>query len=274
MFLLLLFSSCNTYYYAQVAPVSREKVKVENNYMQVTKDSIYITYNFLSEYYPVEITIENRTSHPILINWEESGMILNGVMHTYANTNSPIRITGSSWETSSHSSSLSNSNMNGVVKNELLATFLPPMSSKTYYPKQIAKIPIDKIDKKLYEKRKVFLNDNLESLPIYSPREGDSKIKFRSYITASIPSLNQKIIFDDEFYVSALFHSGYKIPNIQQMFTQNLHFPAFKMGSPMVYIKSNNTLKAIGYSLLLGGLAGGMGAILPDTQTPTDQQSR
>jgi hypothetical protein len=75
-FSFFLISACTRYQYLDYA--TQENRVLDNGVYTFENDSIKFTYQFYGLYTNVALTIENKTSAPIFIDWKHSGLVYNG----------------------------------------------------------------------------------------------------------------------------------------------------------------------------------------------------
>lgn len=80
---LILLGSCSSYYYSVIDTNDEYVQKNENNEFLLEGDSLDIIYSFYGENPPMRITIINKMSVPVYIDWRESGVVIDNQLSSF-----------------------------------------------------------------------------------------------------------------------------------------------------------------------------------------------
>lgn len=88
IYLLLLvvavFSSCSsTYYFSSIESSGEYVDKLDNGDFLFDNDSLWIAYRFKGENAPIQVTVGNKMSKPLHIDWQKSWLEINGQEYSY-----------------------------------------------------------------------------------------------------------------------------------------------------------------------------------------------
>lgn len=214
LFIITLFSSCQTYQYFTV---TGSNIKQDSNYHFVAEnDTLLMAYNLNGYNGPVKVSIYNKMDKPIYVNWKKSAIILEDKAISYYSPDQPLNgtINSTEWQSGNGVSSQSGS-IQAIVKGQEGIEFIPPHSRKdktalTLITGFIREIPLDQM-------KRVYL-DGDEQLPKVRSMDfskESSPVNFRSYLTFSISgNATDEFSFEHFFYVSHLFVSTLNPANI------------------------------------------------------------
>jgi hypothetical protein len=209
--ILFLFSSCASYQYytvssARVAQNDKREFVIEN-------DSLRLVYNFNGYNAPVNISIQNKLSVPVYIDWQRSALIVNDQAISYVPAE--MRIDGGFNGSSTKYGSISGYK---TTSGQIQATaslppsvdFIPP---QTYLTKSQLSIPARFIG---YVPETAFHRDKyipVEGIKVSVKRatfmEATSPLRFRSYLTIMVGELITKpLTLEHSFYISELMTTG------------------------------------------------------------------
>jgi hypothetical protein len=209
--ILLLFSSCVSYQYytvnsAGVAQNDKHEFVIEN-------DSLRLVYNFNGFNAPVNITIQNKLSVPVYIDWQRSALIVSDQAISYVPAE--MRIDGG-FEGSSYKYGY----ISGVktTSGQIHATasvppsvdFMPPQTYLTKSPLSIPTRFIEQIPETAFHREKYVPVEGIKvSVKKATFTETTSPLRFRSYLTIMVGELTTKpLTLEHAFYVSELMVSG------------------------------------------------------------------
>lgn len=82
--------SCkSTYFFSALNTTGGYMEKSENGDFLMDGDSLWISYSFRGKDAPVQITVFNKMSKPLYVDWAQSALVLNGVAYYYSGNLSP-----------------------------------------------------------------------------------------------------------------------------------------------------------------------------------------
>ena len=209
--ILFLFNSCASYQYytvnsAGVAQNDKHEFVIEN-------DSLRLVYNFNGFNAPVNITIQNKLSVPVYIDWQRSALIVNDQAISYVPAE--MRIDGGF---QSNSSKYGNISGYKTTSGHIQATAsLPPsidfMPPQTYLTKSQLNIParsIEQVPETAFHREKYMAVEGITvSVKRATFTEATSPLRFRSYLTIMVGELTTKpLTLEHSFYVSELMTTG------------------------------------------------------------------
>lgn len=202
-----LYSACTFEYFT----LSGDHLsKNESNDFVIDNDTLRVVYRFSGDNGPVKITILNKTSEPLEINWKKSALIMNGQATSYYSPN--LYVNGSVQQDTSRRyvfgdrSFLANVTADVYVNEP--SQFIPPKSSISKIPLALPvyslELPPDQLKKEIYK---------TGAQPIkyrkieYS--QDKSPYSFRSYLSFNYAGdQNRAFSLDNRFYVSEIWQAG------------------------------------------------------------------
>lgn len=196
--------SCTEYQYLTLesdnAPKNSKKDFVAEN------DSVKVTYHFNGDHGPVQITIYNKTSEPLEINWKRSALIMNDKATSYYTPN--MTMSGSIDhlyvpEKKTDLNVRSESNLDAKITADQETQFILPNSSVTkatvQLPVNFIFIPADKQKKTAYKE----ISDYTATFKETTYTKEQSPVSFRSYLWFDNPKDPAKqFSMEQKFYVS------------------------------------------------------------------------
>ena len=209
--ILLFFNSCASYRYytinsAGVTQNDKHEFVIEN-------DSLRLVYNFNGFNAPVNITIKNKLSVPVYIDWQRSALIVNDQAISYVPAE--MRIDGGFYGSSYK---YGNSSGYKTTSGQIQATAsLPPsvdfMPPQTYLTKSQLSIPnrfIGQVPETAFYREKYKV---MEGRTVFVKRanftEATTPLRFRSYLTLMVGELtNKPLTLEHSFYISELMTTG------------------------------------------------------------------
>ena len=215
----LIFSSCSTYQYATISSSTLSMNGLQE--FEFENDTVRIIYNFYGENAPVTITIKNKLSVPIFVDWHNSSLNLNGRSVSYAPPQMPQS-----------------------------DDFVPPHSYLTRNPIGITNTFIENVPAKAYQKVQYSITEGYR-IPVKAVvfTEGSSPLLFKSYLSLSIGNRDAwPVAYEHSFFVSQLLRSK-KGPGT--MWSNGNH-----RGNQYFVTKMSNGVAAV--NAVVGTLAGGV----------------
>lgn len=209
--ILFLFNSCASYHYytvssAGVAQNDKREFVIEN-------DSLRLVYNFNGFSAPVNITIQNKLSVPVYIDWQRSALIVNDQAISYVPAE--MRIDGG-FQSSTYK--YGNSSDYKTTSGHIQATAsLPPsvdfMPPQTYLTKSQLSIPnrfIANVPETAFHREKYMAVEGITvSVKKATFTEATTPLRFRSYLTIMVGEITTKpLTLEHSFYISELMTTG------------------------------------------------------------------
>ena len=247
--LLVSLSSCKTYQYlsltgTNIAQDSSHQFVAEN-------DTLFLQYNFNGHNGPVKISVYNKTSMPIYIDWKKSAIIFGDKAYSYY---SPTLQLSGNTSTVGYRYNYSNLNSTGGTIDATITSqegieFIPPNSMKeqsTLYliSGYLKDIPEESLPKRyLWPDRK-----DIPKMKAIDYTSENSPIHLRSYLTFS--TNNKEFSMEHFFYVSQIFF-GMVNPSLT---------PVYDKGNFFYSSKSTGIGEVVGIGILVGLVAMGANA--------------
>lgn len=169
-----LFTSCRTYQYFAL---TGENIRVDSSFrFAEEQDSLRVEYDFNGNNGPVAITIVNKMTRPVFVNWKRSALIMGDEARSYYSPD--IRINGWVDGTSVNLGSgvrVQSGSVTGVGRQEEGMDFIPPGSRKTRVAGSVTNGPLRELS-----------FDNANRKPI-EDQEGQPKVRYFNYESAGSP---------------------------------------------------------------------------------------
>jgi hypothetical protein len=229
--------------------------KVDNGDFLLETDSLWIAYCFKGESAPIQITVFNKLSVPLYVDWLRSALILDGTAYSYAkdklNFSGNAEVFVDNYNLSTDKTySFADGSFAGDIESPQNISFIPPKTMISYIPLRL-NMNFDKLDKKLY--RNSYLGDkdsNAIKVKRIDYSESDSPLHFESYLTVYARP-EHPMTFQQSFYMSNLIKT-------QSIKPSNLPGDMAERGD-FFYIEkpANNTFWEIllGTTLVVGAVA-------------------
>ena len=80
---LMLFSSCSTYYYSTLSSSEGVAEKDDFGDFVYENDSVKVVYSFFGYNLPIHITVINNSDQPLYVDWQRSALIIDDVATNY-----------------------------------------------------------------------------------------------------------------------------------------------------------------------------------------------
>lgn len=240
-----LLSSCSSYQYVRL---SSSMASTDKNEFVFENDTLAVVYSFDGYACPVNITIYNKLSTPLYVDWIRSSAIVNGRTLGYWRDEMKIDVASygytTHWsETTSTTSSLSS----GVISRDYQLTFIPPNAYITVVPVYIQRGSIPLSNESMMGNVSLYTLDGVGNGRRYGFDMNSTPLYFRSYLSLSTTSdFSTPFTLDDQFWASEVITTGVNPSRLN-----------YSMGNQF-YIKTSNgsrrsTTAVVGL-LLLGAL--------------------
>jgi len=246
----LSLTSCSKYYISTISSTNMPRNEKTGEF-QVENDSVKISYGFAGENAPVKITVQNKLSVPVYVDWSKSSIIYQGKAISYV----PEKIAFSADVSTDYYNGKYLSFSDGKIKGEMNSpkeiTFIPPHSS-IETTTLFLNTPLFKgLSDSLYiEKEKVNASNGPIKVKARNFTRKNSPVVFRSYLTlfSKEGEAVKSFAFDKEFYISKSVKSIVRPQNLVEYSNNN----------PDVFHNSKKTNygKAMGAVAVVGIVAG------------------
>lgn len=210
--ILVLCISCARYQYASI---SSDGVTMNDKREFVAEnDSLLILYNFNGANAPINITIQNKLSVPVYVDWQRSSLIVNGNAisylpnemkidggfaagsFNYGNRESGYRVTGGS--------------LHATASLPSSVDFIPPQSYMTKNPMGVTNKFIENVPDTAFRRVNYqFAEGFLTKVKVANFTEATSPLRFRSYLTLKVGDSTKPVTYEHSFYLSELITSSY-----------------------------------------------------------------
>lgn len=271
--MLLNLGACTSYYYSTLSSNDLSGMKNQDNDFVMENDSMRISYSFYGENAPVSITVYNKLSEPLYVDWQRSALIIGDMATSYYQETASIQgqtesdmVSGSySWRKRSANIW---SNADGTFSGEIAlpkgVTFIPPKSKVEATPLQLSNFDFDQVPKEEYTKMPMAKqNSEVVQVQVRKYTEEDSPLRFRSYLSLYTTPPGEKArkytAYEQSFYLSELVKAGSLAPK---------NMKAFQQQSGDFFYVQNTKGKDAG--LIVGVIAiGAAGVVLESALTPS-----
>ena len=177
LILSLSFFSCqSTYFFSSLKTTNQYMEKTENGNFRLENDSMWISYRFEGRDAPIQITVFNKMSKPLYVDWEQSALIIDDVAYSYAGEQS--------W---------SNAQISEIAPNRLV-----------HHNAMSLNVTFNDMKRKGFKNRKL-VNNKGEVVEIKRMdfTEDNSPLFFSSYLV-TYTNRDNPITYKQDFYISNL----------------------------------------------------------------------
>ena len=264
---LMLFSSCSTYYYSTLSSSEGVAEKDDFGDFVYENDSVKVVYSFFGYNLPIHITVINNSDQPLYVDWQRSALIIDDVATNYKQNKLTFdgNISANTLNYNRNFSSTDGS-FNGSISLPDGVSFIPPKSRTDHTPMTLGDFSFDRIPKKSFTKVK-FARENLAPSKINTMRfaEFNSPLKFRSYLTLYSGSLDPEkgkpSVLVQQFYISEVMKSAEIKP-------EEVYGYSNKRGDFFYYKKT----KGSGFGAVMGTIAVCAACIAIDAAIPDAEE--
>jgi hypothetical protein len=217
-FTTVIFYSCKPYQYLTIT--NNTLPPAGSNTYSTVHDSLKVSYNFDGYNALLQLSIENKSNSPIIIDWKKSAIVTNGTTLSLFNT-AVVFTAKASFDTAYNNAQILSSSINGQMVLPGETDFIPPhagIHKKTTAsingPLNIVFTPGDKVAKDNIYQQKTKINSK-----IFTAENSPGKI--RVYLTYSINyGVNKSI--DTEFFVSEILSIAKNPDEMLELFGKTL----------------------------------------------------
>ncbi|MFN8335337.1 MAG: hypothetical protein U0U09_09425 [Cyclobacteriaceae bacterium] len=200
--LIVVCTGCSTYQYATIS----SPIKKENQHeFIVENDTVKITYDFSGEQGPVKISLYNKLSTPLYVDWSKSALIIGDMRKSYSDKNLSLAAEMNGTETRWMNYASQSATINGKLTSGEVSGFIPPKSQAQETPLTLSP-KLFQLPTAANEKNRKMEDGIIVEFQSYSPDE--TPFTFRSYLTLSANSdLSSPIHLDHAFWVSEVIQT-------------------------------------------------------------------
>lgn len=194
----ILLISCSRYQYLKVQPVL-DSVTSEGDII-FENDSVKVSYDFYGGNGPLKVTVFNKLTEGLIIDWSKSALILGEQARSFSEPVLEISGEVSRLRGVQHTASLQ-----ATAEGKETSVFLPPQSSTMRTGLMLVKgdfFPLAKKPAKSYKAGPASSNTRL-----YLFDHEKSPLVFRIYLTVSSGN-GQSTVIDRSFYISEILETG------------------------------------------------------------------
>ncbi|MDX9846641.1 MAG: hypothetical protein RBT74_06650 [Tenuifilaceae bacterium] len=240
-----LLSGCSSYQYVRL---SSSMASTDKNEFVFENDTLAVVYSFDGYACPVNITIYNKLSTPLYVDWTRSSAIVDGKTLGYSRDEMKVDVASYGYTTHwNESTSTTSSLSSGVISRDYQLTFIPPSAYISVVPIYIQGASVPLPSESLTGNVHLYTDDGVGKGKRYTFEANSSPLYFRSYLSLSTTSdFSKPFTLDDQFWASEVITTGVNPSRL-----------SYSMGNQF-YIKTSNgsrrsTTAVIGL-LLLGAL--------------------
>lgn len=230
--LVLGLHSCTTYHYAFIKTNDRETYQDNNRDFVKEDDRVSVSYCFFGHDLPVQITVENKTSKPVFVNWNESALIVEDAAQSYNHRR--IITSGQFITTTYHYRDYFQpretiSDAYGEYRGETVLpeeiSFIPPYSRIVKTPLVLKDLHLDKMPKSIFTER-VYPSYNGKEISMKTAdfTERNTPLRFKSYLTFFTQNERGRRDYtwsnEQSFYISSILKGGNKNPKNTRAFAR------------------------------------------------------
>ncbi|WP_165023147.1 hypothetical protein [Dysgonomonas sp. ZJ279] len=256
LFFPLLVSCSSTYFLSTLSSNSEDVEQVENGDFLIEKDSLWIAYCFNGESAPIQITVFNKSSQPLYVDWQKSALIVNDVAFTYGGEKLEMggNVNGyfiDDMPMLYNSVGEFQGDFRGNINLPKYVSFIPPNTMISHKPLRLTGVDLEVIPKKEYKNMLMTdKNDQTVKVKQVNFEEENTPLKFRSYLTVYAEN-NKPIVFEQSFYLKNIIKSTSLTP-------KSMSKELAERGDLFYIEKPANTTFAnifLGTSLVVGAVA-------------------
>lgn len=205
----VLLVSCASYqYYA----LSGENINKDNNHDFIYEnDTLKVVYNFNGQGCPVKVSILNKLSEPLKIDWQRSAVIYNGQSfsfynHTYALDATINGTTSRSYNGERSLGTSSNSTVDGTIIGKEKEDYIPPSAR---IASNVLRVPVRSLERISFDTlKKQFIKVDKATVGIYKSLDFNSvssPVLLRSYLYFNIGKDEKAFVVEHKFFVSKVW---------------------------------------------------------------------
>lgn len=198
----LMLSGCTTYYYTTVQSYENELQQTEKGSFRTSRSNLSVTYSFRDLGGKVIYEIHNESDDPVFVDWSRSVIIAEDYAVQLRDNNARFHgdVSTTTYHFSNSNYTVSSGTISGRVVLPQNDLFVPPHSKVVHSPMSLSRVLNLDIPRDLYKKRDI--GDS--SVRFIDFTEGDTPLKFRSYLTIVNDRDKSQTVFEDTFFVSKI----------------------------------------------------------------------
>jgi len=253
--LLLFCASCTTYRYSTISSPDLEKN--DRNEFVIENDSLKLVYNFYGYQGPVHISIQNKMSVPVYIDWQRSAIIVNDNATPFASDEMKIvgNIQGSSYNYKNSGYGVNSGQLQATAVLPPTIDFIPPRAIVNKRPLYVTNIFHAGIPDSAFQKVTFASMEGLSyRVKKATFTNSTSPVRFRSFITYMVGEPGSKpFAFEHNFFVSEVMTSGHG-PKTMQVNSGNLgnQYYTSKATKGGAFVASVTVAAIVGGLILVG----------------------
>jgi hypothetical protein len=244
----LFFSSCSKFQCLTIS--SNDTKRNENNQFITENDQLKITYLFYDNYGTVNVSVFNKTSKGVQINWSRSFVIVGENPSSFFNPE--LKVQGELDKTSQASSVI----LNATTVQPQSLQFIPPYTSISHNGLSLTRGRFMGEGPYEFKKERVKVAGFSKKIKRARIAQANSPLQFRIYLTVLPEGAKAEdgLVYDNHFYVSQIIKTRSEGRAI---------FPAGKHADMIIMSKSTAAggflaiTGLLGIVVLLGVVAGG-----------------
>src|SRR5215217_1328600 len=197
-------SSCSSYYVSTLAGTNIKK-NAQTGTFEMENDTLAISYNFSGENAPVKISVRNKLTVPLYVDWSRSSLIYKGEAIGYIPDSTGFSASYSSVTPNWQIRQYADGDINGKVGRPKDVSFIPPgsgiKSTVVFMNSPIFKALPDSVHN---QPEYVRYGTHKVKVRARDFSKEDSPVTFRSYLTLFISKgdPDKSFAVDNEFYVA------------------------------------------------------------------------
>lgn len=201
-FISVLGTSCSsTYFFSTLSSVDNDIEQVDNGDFLIEKDSLWIAYCFNGKDAPIQITVFNKSTSPLYIDWQRSALIID---------NRAISYTGNIIDNANiydESGEYIGDILDDLGSSKSSISFIPPGTMVSKKPLYLVGVNYDNIRKKDYKETSLIDKDGeVISAQRIDFTDYNTPLKFRSYLTIYADK-DKPMVFEQEFFLANIIKS-------------------------------------------------------------------
>lgn len=203
----LLFTSCRSYQYFAL---TGEGIRLDSSFrFAEEKDSLRVEYDFNGANGPITITIVNKMSRPVFVNWRHSALIHGEEARSYYSPD--IRING--WVDGSSVNlgsgvRVQSGAVSGIARQEEGLDFIPPGSRKTRVAGYVTNGPLQQLSFEGAARKPIENQLGQPKVRYLNYETAGSPLRFRSYLSFSFNESGLDAFTQEHrFYVSEVYRA-------------------------------------------------------------------
>jgi hypothetical protein len=207
-FALVALTSCSKSQFVSVR--SNAKEAGNGNYF-FENDSVKITYNFKGENGPVKISVFNKLSHPLYLDWTKSAVIVNQQSLPMWKDESRVSTVTNATEIDWGYVTTTSGSTDGSITRPAAVAFIPPQSEISDSRVLLKRSLFAESEKSKSKKsrKRIFLSTGPATANLYEFKREDSPLTFRTYLTLSMDqNISSSVHIENEFWVGEILQSG------------------------------------------------------------------